>query len=83
VAVQIAEEIVANAVRHAGATEVRVDIGLSGASLQVAAWVNRVFTIAAAGHSTGMGLRMIGALSPSGVSTKTEGEGTRFEVLVP
>lgn len=87
VAVQAAEEIIANAVRHAGATAVSVTITLVEADLQVECWANRMVMTAGdvmAGTEAqgGMGLRVLRTLSPSGVRTRQVDGGTVFEVRV-
>lgn len=87
VAVQAAEEIIANAVRHAGATAVSVTITLVESDLQVECWANRIVMmagdmVASAEAQGGMGLRVLRTLSPSGVRTHQVDGGTVFEVRV-
>ena len=82
VAVQAAEEIIANAVRHAGATAVSVTITLVESDLQVKCWANCIAMGASEEAQGGIGLRVLRTLSPSGVRTNQVDGGAVFEVRV-
>ncbi len=74
-AVQAAEELIANAVRHSGATVVHVSVTSGRSGLTVACWADTTGGLAT---GTGLGSQLLGSLAPGGLSIDTKGGGTTY-----
>lgn len=81
-AVQAIEEIIANAVRHAGASSLHVRIGTSsrGMVIQVE---SDVCVVGEGRAGEGLGSRVLASMAPEGVVVESDGSRSRLELVIP
>jgi signal transduction histidine kinase len=82
IAVQAIEEIIANAVRHSGATKAHVQISLSGGQLLVTCHANGTKREFEFPESPGMGTHLFRTLDPQGLRVSRNGEWTVYEITI-
>lgn len=83
VAVQAIEEIIANSVRHGGATRIAVNVGLTSEGVTVRVETDaRVVDERVAGGG-GLGSRVLQAMAPGGMVVEPSQVGSRIELTVP
>lgn len=82
IAVQAIEEMIANAVRHSGATKAHVRISLLGERLLVACQANGREQKADVPESPGMGTHLFRTLDPAGLRVRTNGDWTVYEITI-
>lgn len=81
-AVQAIEEIIANAVRHAGASSLHVTIATSARGMEIRVESDaRVVGEGEAGE--GLGSRVLASMAPGGVVVESAGSGSRLELVIP
>lgn len=74
-AVQAAEELIANAIRHSGATIIRVELSSGESGLRVVCWAN---TTGAVASGSGLGSHLLASVAPGGIETDVRGGGTTY-----
>ena len=78
-ATQAVEELIANAVRHSGATEVAVTLEAVDAGVHITCRINRTW---AENDQVGLGSRWFSTLSPRGIETEQIGGWTQMRLVI-
>ena len=78
-ATQAVEELIANAVRHSGATQVKVRLDPCSSGIQIIARIDRTW---AQSDQVGLGSRWFVTLSPSGIKSKQVGGWTELHLVI-
>jgi hypothetical protein len=79
VATQAVEELIANAVRHSGATHIDVTIDLVDAGIRITCRVNRLWRET---DRAGLGSRWFSTLSPGGLTAEQHGGWTEMRLVI-
>lgn len=83
IAVQAIEEIIANAVRHGDARHIRVEVKASDLGLLIEAVSDAALVEGRSPSSSGLGTRVLAAISPQGLVVEALDRGSRFVLTIP
>jgi len=78
-ATQAVEELIANAVRHSGATQVQVRLDACSSGIQISARIDRIW---AQSEQVGLGSRWFATLSPSGITSEQISGWTELHLVI-
>jgi hypothetical protein len=79
VAIQALEELIANAVRHSGASQITATLTRAVDGITIVCHINRQWQVS---ERQGLGTRWMATLSPAGISTTHAGNGTVLRITI-